>query len=171
MNDIALVDLVALRIAEEAVPDEIDLASVMVQAFVQGGKEREELFKREQGSVVGGFGTGELIAIFPWILKALSKHGPLIYELLTTDVANLVSLFKDALDLQEKVKSAHKIEALPGNPYQPLKIVMNTVSTELQVSGLSKDQSDLITYRVIRALIENPKESTAFVEILERGKP
>jgi hypothetical protein len=171
MNNSDLIDLVALRISEEAVPDEVDLAPVMAQAFVEGGREREELFKREQGSLVGGFGPGGLMTLFPWILKALVKNAPFIYELLTTDVADLVSLLNDTMDLKEKFASSQKINALPDDPYQSLKIVMNTVSTELQVSGLSEDHSDLITYRVIRALIANPKESTAFIEILERGKP
>ena len=34
----------AARIAEEAAPDEIDLAPAIAQAFIQGGKEREQLF-------------------------------------------------------------------------------------------------------------------------------
>ncbi len=76
-----IVDTVALKIAQEATPDEIDLAPIMAQAFIQGGKEKAELFKREQGSVVGGFGSGGLIALFPWILKALAQNSPFIYSL------------------------------------------------------------------------------------------
>ncbi len=161
---------IALKLAEDAVPDEVDLAPIMVQAFVEGGKEREELFKREQGSVVGGFGSGGLIALFPWILKAIAQNGPFLYELLTTDVSDLVSLLNSTLDLRNKISASQKIKSLPDNPYQPLKIVMQTVSAELQVSGLPEDQCDLITYRVIRALLENPKNSTVFIKTLEGGK-
>jgi hypothetical protein len=165
-----IVDAVALKIAEEATPDEIDLAPTMVQAFIQGGKEKAELFKREQGSVVGGFGPGGLIALFPWILKALAQNGPFIYQLLTTDVSDLVSLLNSTLDLRDKISDSQKIKSLPDNPYQPLKVVMQTVSAELKVSGLPEDQCDLITYRVIRALLENPEDSTVFIKTLEGGK-
>ena len=41
----------AARIAEEAAPDEIDLAPAMAQAFIQGGKEREQLFVSSAGGV------------------------------------------------------------------------------------------------------------------------
>lgn len=160
----------SLKLAEDAVPDEVDLAPIMVQAFVEGGKEREELFKQEQGSVVGGFSPGGLIALFPWILRALAQHGPSIYKLLTTDVSDLISLLDSILDLGDRIRASQKIKSLPDNPYQPLKIVMQTISSELQVSGLPEDQCDLITYRVIRALLESPEDSTVFIKTLERSK-
>jgi hypothetical protein len=170
MENSELIDEIALKIAEEAVPDEIDLAPIMAQAFIQGGKDKEELFKREEGSLTGGFGVGEFIAVFPWILKALVKSSPFIYKLLTTDVADIASLINDVLDIREKVNRQKKIESLPDNPYQPLKTVINTISTELHSSGLPQEQCDLITYRVLRALLDNPDESTVFIKALERGK-
>lgn len=165
-----LVTTVALKIAEEAAPDEIDLAPIMVQAFIQGGQEKEELFKREQGSLTGGFGPGGLIAIFPWILKTLAKNGPLIYKILTTDVADLAGLLNDLLDLPDKLNRQQKMDALPADPYQPLKTVIDTVSKELTEAGLSQDESDLITFRVVRALLDTPQESTVFIKAIEQGK-
>jgi hypothetical protein len=169
MKNSEVIDEIALKIAEEAVPDEIDLAPIMAQAFIQGGKEREELFKREEGSVTGGFGTGEFIAAFPWILKGLVKSGSFLFQLLTTDVADIASLINDVLDIREKVNRKKKIESLPEHPYKPLKTVIDTISTELESSGLSQEQCDLITYRVLRALLDNPDESTVFIQALRGG--
>ncbi len=170
MKNSEFIDEMALKIAEVAVPDEIDLAPIMVQAFIQGRKEREELFKREEGSLVGGFGTGEIIAIFPFILNGLVKSSPLIYELMTTDVADITSLISNVLDIREKVARKNTIQSLQDNPYQPLKTVINTISTELKLSGLPQEQCDLITYRVLQALLDNPQESTVFIQAVERVK-
>ncbi|NJM59843.1 MAG: hypothetical protein HC849_06010 [Oscillatoriales cyanobacterium RU_3_3] len=169
MKNSEVIDEVALKIAEEAVPDEIDLAPIMAQAFIQGGKEREELFKREEGSLTGGFGTGEFIAVFPYILKGLVKSGPFIYKLLTTDVADIVSLINEVLELIEKGREKKK-KVLQDNPYKPLKTVIHTISTELELSGLPQERCELITYRVLRALLDKPDESTIFIKALEGGK-
>ncbi|HEY9605894.1 MAG TPA: hypothetical protein V6C85_30085 [Allocoleopsis sp.] len=166
MKNSEFIDEMALKIAEYAVPDEVDLAPIMAQAFIQGGKERAELFKRQEGSLTGGFGTGEIIAIFPWILNGLVKSGPFIYKLLTSDVADIASLINDVLDIREKIARDKKIKSLQDNPYQPLKTVINTISTELELSGLPQDECDLITYRVLRALLDNPDESTVFIRAL-----
>jgi hypothetical protein len=166
-----IIDKISLKIAEEAIPDEVDLAAVMAHAFIQGGKEREELFKREKGSLTGGFGTGEVIAIFPWILKGLATVVPAIYELFKTDVASILSIINDFLDIRDRLNlnDKKKIESLPNNPYKPLKTVIYTISTELQLSGLPQEQCDLITYRVLRALLYNPDESILFIKAIEGG--
>lgn len=166
MNNSEVIDEIALKIAEEAVPDEVDLAPIMAQAFIQGGKEREELFKREERSQTGGFGTGEFITIFPLILNGLVESAPFLYKLLTTDVADLVSVINDVLDLRERFSHENKINLLQDNPYQPIKTVINRISTELKSSGLPQDKCDLITYRVLRALLDNPAQSTVFIKAL-----
>lgn len=58
---------------------------------------------------------------------------------------------------------------MPNNPYKPLKTVIYTISTELQLSGLPQEQCDLITYRVLRALLYNPDESILFIKAIEGG--
>lgn len=165
-----IVEEISLKIAEEAAPDEIDLAPIMAEAFIQGGKEKEELFQQEEKSVTGGFGIGECLAIFPWILNGLVKSSPFIYNLLTSDVADIASLINDFIDIRDKLGRQKKTESLKDNPYKPLKSVINTISTELESSGLPQDQCDLITYRVLRSLLDNPDESTVFIKALERGK-
>ncbi|NJL50141.1 MAG: hypothetical protein HC929_25560 [Leptolyngbyaceae cyanobacterium SM2_5_2] len=138
----------------------------MAQAFIQGGLSRQEMFKQEQGSLTGGFGPGGVMALFPWILRALAQHGPLICQILTTDVADLVGLVNDLLDLSGKLEREETIKALPADPYQPLKLVMTTLSQELVSSGLPQNQADLVTFRVVRALLDNPQDSKVFVETI-----
>jgi len=47
----------SLKIAKEVTPDKIDLAPIMTQAFVKGGKAREDLFYQEKKGAWGGFGA------------------------------------------------------------------------------------------------------------------
>lgn len=166
-----VVATVASKIATEAAPDEIDLAPIMAQAYIQGGQSREELFKQRQGSLAGGFGPGGIIALFPWILKAIANNVPLIYKILTTNVADLLDLVNNLLDLPGKLKRQETLKALPESPYQPLKTVINTISQELEASGLSQDQVDLTTFRIVKALLENPQESKIFIETIGQQKP
>ena len=166
----AVVSAVALRIAEEAVPDEVDLAPAMAIAFIRGGQDREELFRKEQGSQVGGFGSGGLVALFPIILKALSQHALSVYKFLTTDAANLIGLLNNLLDLPSKLKREETIKALPKDAYEPLATVINVISYELEASGLPPQQADLITFRVVRSLLNSPRDSVVFIESIKRKK-
>ena len=73
----------SLKLAEEVAPDEIDLAPIMAQAFVNGGKAREELFQQAATGALGGFGLGEVAAIFPVVLKSLAGAAPVLSAMLT----------------------------------------------------------------------------------------
>ena len=166
----SIVTSVAFKIAEEAVPDEIDLAPAMTLAFIEGGQAREELFRKEQGSQVGGFGSGGLIALFPIILRVLSQNALAVYQFLTTDAASLLGLLNDLLDLPSKLKRADTIKALPKDAYEPLKTVINTLSYELEASGLPPEQADLITFRVVRSLLNSPRDSVVFIESIKQER-
>jgi len=53
-----LTDL-SIKIAEATVPDEIELAPLMTEAFVSGEKEKESLFVRQESAGLGAFGLNE----------------------------------------------------------------------------------------------------------------
>ena len=157
----------AARIAEEAAPDEIDLAPAMAQAFIQGGKEREQLFLSAAGGVPGAFGPGEGMALFPWLLKGISDAWPYLHLVLasaTPLIATFVETINNLLEIHGRLAPKDKAEGLPDDPYAPLKGVIKTLSTEIRSSGISQDQSDLITFRVLRALLEDPESALTFVQ-------
>jgi hypothetical protein len=55
----------------------------------------------------------------------------------------------------------------PGeNPYLPFKKAAQTLSREMQAAGVAADQSELITYRVLMALCEDPEGAGKFVGAL-----
>lgn len=87
----------AAKIAEEAAPDEIDLAPAMAQAFIQGGKERKQLFVSSAGGVPGAFGPGEGMALFPWLLQAISDAGPYLLSILAS-AAPLIGTFFETIN-------------------------------------------------------------------------
>ena len=161
-----LIENIAFKIANEAVPDEIDLASEMTYAFIEGGEAKKELFQNTEGSVTGAFGTGEIFVVFPWILEALSSNAPIIWTLLNSNIIELPSAIKEWIEIYKTLNSREKKDLLTDDPYKPLKIVVTTVSAELQSTGLPQEQCDLITYKVIRALLDCPSDSAIFIQKL-----
>jgi hypothetical protein len=113
----------AARIAEEAAPDEIDLAPAMAQAFIQGGKEREQLFLSSAGGVPGAFGPGEGMALFPWLLQAIANAGPVLLLFLASTAPLIGTFFEtinNILEIRSRLGPKDKADILPDYPYAPL---------------------------------------------------
>jgi hypothetical protein len=161
-----LIENIAFKIANEAVPDEIDLASEMTYAFMEGGEAKKELFQNTEGSLPGAFGTGEILVLFPLILKALSSSAPLIWTLLNSNILELPSVINECIEIHKNLNNREKKDLLSDDPYKPLKIVITTVSAELQSTGLPQEQCDLVTYKVMRALLDCPSDSAIFIQKL-----
>jgi len=163
-----ILDTWSIKIAEEAAPDEVDLAPIMAQAFVKGGNARAELFKQETKGALGGFGAGQMVAIFPCILKGLAVAAPILAAVLSaaSNITDIVSIAKDLVDLKKSLKKESP-EAAADNPYAALKRAMDAVSMELKGRSMSQDQSDLIVFRVVKALLEDPAGATQFLRTIE----
>jgi hypothetical protein len=134
-----LISAWAVKIAEEVAPDEIDLAPVMTQGFINGGKEREELFRRPQAGVHGAFGPGEGVVLFPWLLQAIAEAGPLLSSILasaTGVIATFLAAVKDYIEIRGKLKQEKQAGSLPDDPYAPLMKVLSTISNVLRSSGI-----------------------------------
>jgi hypothetical protein len=157
-----LINTWSLKIAEQTVPDEIDLAPVMVQAFIAGGKAREDLFRQEENGTLGGFGAGAVLAIFPWILNTISAVAPILSSMLaaTAHINDFLAIVKNVLEILKKKEA----KLLPGNPYAPLKRAADAISKELQAVPMQQDQRDLIVYHILYALLEDPMGATQYVQ-------
>jgi len=154
----------SVRIAEDVAPDEVDLAPVMARAYVAGGAARKDLFRQTRGNASGGFGAGQVTAVFPWVLQSLAVAAPAISAMLaaTPYLKDFVSIVKDALDIRASIKDETVVPT--GDRYAPLREAMAAVRSELDAVPLTEDQRDLIAYRVMCVLLESPTGATEFVQ-------
>ena len=162
-----ILDAWSIRIAGEVAPDEVDLAPMMSHAFVKGGDARASLFKKESQNALGGFVAGDIaIALFPCILKGLAAATPFFVAILSasSNISDLVSIAKDMVDLKNSLKKEKDLPVPVENPYAALKRAMDTISSELQKNSLSQNQSDLIVFRVVKVLLEDPTGATQFLQ-------
>jgi hypothetical protein len=152
-----MIETWATEIAEAVAPEEAELAPIMVQAYLKGGKDRQGLFLQSQGDMVGGFGGADLHAILPWILNGLAIIAPLINAALTSgNVDKYLSAIKDVLEIGDHLSRKKKVESLPDAPYLDLKKVVAVLPKELAKAKIPQEQCELITYHVIRELLKDP---------------
>jgi hypothetical protein len=172
------IELWAVRIVEEVAPDEVDVAPAMAHAFFRGGKDRKDLFRRPKNAVPGGFGPDLGVALFPEILAAiqhLQDVGPTLSEFFTSTkdawagVNSFMSALNILLTIGSRVERNKVAEALPDDPYGPLKNVLVSMSQELRSSGVPSEEADLITYRVLRTMLADPSGAAQFAERIERA--
>jgi hypothetical protein len=102
------------------------------------------------------------------VLKSLAVAAPTVSAMLTVapKLSDFVSMIKDALEIRRDLQKDRVVETLPEDPYAPLKRTVAVVSRELEAAPLSQDERDLIVYRVLLALLEEPGEATQFVDAL-----
>lgn len=163
-----LTDL-SIKIAEATVPDEIDLAPLMTDAFIQGGKERESLFGKQESSQLGAFGLLEGALIFPWILKGIAIASPFILKILQID-GNSLSLINNFLGICEKMDIKERKSKLPEEYSIPLKKIFETFSSELEASGIPEKLREEITSKVVITLLKDTSVSIIFVEKVAGSK-
>jgi hypothetical protein len=169
------IDLWATRIAEEVAPDEIDLAPSMVHAFVRGGKDKKDIFRRSRDNVPGAFGIELGMALLPLILEAIKYVGPMLSEFFTNTkdawagANSFIGALNVLLTIGSRAERKKVEEALPNDPYGHLKTVVAVMSKELRSSGLSSEQADLITFRVLRVMLEDPSGAAQFTEEIRKA--
>jgi hypothetical protein len=159
------------KLAKEVAPDEVDLAPLIADAFVKGGKDRKELFQHTKDGVLGAFNPGEVFIIFPLLLQAIATAAPILYKVLSSGaINNFLSLMKDAISLKEGLQRQKKMELSSEGEYEQLGKAIKVLSDTLQSSGLTQDQRDLITYRVLKAFLEDPQEALPFLRKVTEKK-
>ncbi len=156
----------AANLATAADPSEVDLAPDILAAYLEGGESRAELFRQTDTSIAGGFGPGSAIAILPLVFRGIAAAAKWVLTLISADeTGNAVSVVKDLLDIGKDVTPQETLEKLPATtPYIALKRVIDTVGTELRTAGIEANEADLITFRVINALLEDPQGTATFID-------
>lgn len=153
------------KIAEAAVPEEIDLAPSIAHAFFSGGKERKQLFQREKKNVQGAFGVAEITLILPSILQALAYSATALSTFISsTELNSFRTALNTTFSFRELGKRKQKVASLPDDPFLPLKNVLLVISSELHSRGLPEEESDLITFRVLMKLLEDSAGASQFIQ-------
>lgn len=161
-----------VELSRQVAPEEEDLAAAMMSAFLQSGRERERLFKPQAEGVPGGFGVGELGWVFPYVLLALQfAGGRLVAYLSRSDLAQSITTLKNIVELGGKLHA--KGGAAPKHPTgeEALREIAAVLAQELRRAGLSAEQTDTVTGRVLLALLRAPEASRTYLGMLaERGR-
>ena len=165
----------SIKIAEAAVPDEIDLAPLMTEAFIQGGKERESLFIKQESAGLGAFGLTDGILLFPWILRGIAVTAPLMPQFLSIDDHYLGEVYhflgiSHFLGLFGKLETKEKANQLPEKYEKPLTSLFETFVSELEASGLPEEQCERVIANILITLRKNPSVSLEFVERVAASK-
>lgn len=160
-----IVTELSIKIAEAAVPDEVDLAPIMTDAFVQGGKQKKDLFIKQGDTELGAFGPVGGIVLFPWILQGIATAAPFILQVLRVEqLEKYLSIISSFLGVCEKLKRKESTNQLPDHLSTPLNKVLDTFSSELKASGLPEEQCERVVSNVLLTLLKDPSGSFVFVE-------
>ncbi|MEU0796907.1 hypothetical protein ABZ342_43175 [Amycolatopsis sp. NPDC005961] len=149
----------AVRLAEGVTPDEAELVPSLTVAYVAGGASRRELFTRTD-SAPGGFDVTAPIVLFPHVLVAVSLAGPAIWAALGGNLSSVSSLLKNLGDLWDR----RRAKAAPEEPQLPeLSRLIDAISAELTAAGVPPIESEVLTFRIVRALIKDGAGTRAFL--------
>jgi hypothetical protein len=110
-------------------------------------------------------------------IQHVQNIGPALSDFFTDtkDAWAGVNSFIGALNvlrtIGSRIERKKAAEDLLDHLYGPLKRVMDTVSNELESSGLPPEQCDLIAYKVLRVMLEDPSDAAEFTKEIEKAAP
>lgn len=165
----------SVRLASEVAPDEAELAPIMTDAFVSGGKDEKELFAKGK-NVASAFGLADMVIIFPFVLAGVGTAAPqLIKAFGSPMVDDYLSCIKNILsffDIRKTNETASERPKLPSDePYALLRQISDVVYKELRKSKrLSDEDCAAISFRILRVLLEEPKGASAFVRAVAKER-
>ncbi|MDX3194629.1 hypothetical protein PV458_40055 [Streptomyces sp. MN03-5084-2B] len=151
----------AVRLAAEVAPDEAELVPSMTAAYVAGGAARRELFARTNAAP-GGFDVTAPIVLFPHVLATVTLAGHAIWTALGGNASSISTLLKNLGDLWDRRRAKQAAEPpAPGLP--ELNHLIDAISAELTAAGVPETDSEVLTFRIVRALIKDGAGTRAFL--------
>ncbi len=165
-----ILDEWAITIARQTVPDEVDLAPALTHAFVAGSTQRAELFRREWSGGAAAFGPGDVM-LFPVILQAITAAGPLlsaIFQPVSASIlASSLSSINSALSIKERQQRKKQIASSPDDRHDSITRAIDVIDRVLRSAKIPPEESDMLTLRIIKALLENPDGTRVFHQRVE----
>jgi len=158
-----------VQLARETVPDEAELAPLIVDAYIAGGLERDQFFSANHAPGAAFVDPGSFL-VLPQILLGIVGAGAFILNLLGGPAT-----FKDALGAvcNTITISEHvlKVGAPPPatDPSEAIGHIVDVIVQQLKDSPLSDMERELMAYRILRALLENPEGTAAAIDRLQHA--
>ncbi|WP_410613940.1 hypothetical protein [Amycolatopsis sp. lyj-109] len=153
----------AVRLAAEVAPDEAELVPSMTAAYVAGGAARRELFARTNAAP-GGFDVTAPIVLFPHVLATVTLAAHAVWTALGGNASSISTLLKNLGDLWDRRRAKQAPAAEPQAPGLPeLNRLIDAISTELTAAGVPETDSEVLTFRIVRALIKDGAGTRAFL--------
>lgn len=153
------------------------LAPLIAEAFLEGGASREELFRPAEGTV-GAFGAGGMVALLPTLLQSLVLAAPALIALMASDgISRALILVNNGISLALIGKRGGQLLApeageqpeprtvsnLSERDLESIRQVTALVERELRRCRIAEEKCELISLRVLKALLEDPAGTTAFL--------
>jgi hypothetical protein len=161
----------AARLASVATPDEIDVAPYQARAFVEGGEAWASVLRPPHERVGAAFAAGDMVSAFPLVLMAVANASSFAVLVLgNKNVGSCLSLIKNALTLADLRRTKEDVTTSASPDVAQVKNLIDRIGATLRASGLSEDNADLMTYRIVRAMLEDPDGATTFLKSLSSGR-
>jgi hypothetical protein len=158
----------ATRIAMEVEPEREALAPMMMAAYLRGGRERSQLF--ESTPTLGGFLPDGGISLLPYAFLALTKVAAGLMKIYDSGglgvVTDLLRAWKTWLEVVRERKPITQQNSTrgPAESLISLRRVLEEIQGTLQTQGLPQEQCELVSYRVMKTLLQRPAEAAQFIE-------
>jgi hypothetical protein len=154
----------AVRLAQHATPDEVDLAPAMTAAFVRGGRDRRDLFRRSAAHDPGGIGGDFFLPHYPFVLQTLHQVAGWLPALLSSAVLGNFLAGSELLLAFRSRRTTAEAEA----PESPELRAVARLSAELVAAGIDPAEAPEVACRVLEALLTDPAGGAEFVERIGR---
>jgi hypothetical protein len=162
-------------LAEHVTPHETATASLVAEAYARGGRQRRQLME-ESGALTGGFGTGDLVVLFPAVLSAIHEATPYLLALLTArHTADLLDLVKSAVAQPATARGSPGKGAPSGGATAMVEVAglnraTDVVEKSLRQAGINMGEAELMALHVVHALLRDADNGRRFIQfITEKG--
>jgi len=136
---------IAIKLAEAISPDDVELAPLMIDSFLKGSRERQELLSRDKDGTLGSIGVPISVSDLPLIFSAISAMATAISTFFSPEVYPRIRRYV--------ISSESKRPSIKENDFDKF---LESFSNELATMGISKDKSEQIALRTIKILISDP---------------
>jgi hypothetical protein len=166
-----IIDQWAVQLAKSAVPSEVDLAPKLASAYINYGT----CYPVSPGADIDisedpvAFMPGGML-LLPVVLDAIAAAAQVLRSLLNlSDLKDLIAIVSGALEIRDKARKPDIVQSdIQSEPvsWTDFVQVINIIQGQLLITGLPEEQAELITFRVLKALLSDPNGSREFINCL-----
>jgi hypothetical protein len=154
-----VVEAVAVRIAERAVPDEADLAPALIGRHLAGERQGAS----GGATRAGGFGGMDMASDFLTLVNAIQPMVAAMASLLAMGSA-VTSIAVNNLNMRERRLREDKASttALPDG--KTLKSILLAIEGNLRKAGVDEQRAVEMSRQALIAILEEPREGAQFLD-------